>query len=247
MPQLDPAIVRERAARLRAAGAAALAAELRARIGSESDVLIEGPGTRPRRLLRRRPLRRRGRDRVGPAHAVCRGRRAQHLIGVPVMRFWRRNVPDEPAPDADTIAPAARRRTTPSRRQPSRGGGRRTGRAADLVRPADGRAGRAEPASPEPREQPAPRRQRRAPERRRLARPAARRAVAQLGAAQRGHQHDLRAPPARRRGARRAGRAADRQRHGDRRRRRGRRGACAAPASTRRSRPRRSAPRWPRR
>jgi threonylcarbamoyladenosine tRNA methylthiotransferase MtaB len=44
MPQLDPAVVRERAARLRAAGAAALTAELSRRIGSASDVLIEGPG-----------------------------------------------------------------------------------------------------------------------------------------------------------------------------------------------------------
>jgi threonylcarbamoyladenosine tRNA methylthiotransferase MtaB len=44
MPQLDPAIVRERAARLRAAGSAALAAALQARIGAEADVLVEGPG-----------------------------------------------------------------------------------------------------------------------------------------------------------------------------------------------------------
>jgi threonylcarbamoyladenosine tRNA methylthiotransferase MtaB len=44
MPQLDPAVVRERAARLRAAGSAALTAELSRRVGSASDVLIEGPG-----------------------------------------------------------------------------------------------------------------------------------------------------------------------------------------------------------
>jgi threonylcarbamoyladenosine tRNA methylthiotransferase MtaB len=44
MPQLDPMLVRERAARLRAAGAAMLDAELAQRIGSASDVLIEGPG-----------------------------------------------------------------------------------------------------------------------------------------------------------------------------------------------------------
>jgi threonylcarbamoyladenosine tRNA methylthiotransferase MtaB len=44
MPQLDPALVRERAARLRAAGAAALRGELDRRIGAESDVLIERPG-----------------------------------------------------------------------------------------------------------------------------------------------------------------------------------------------------------
>jgi threonylcarbamoyladenosine tRNA methylthiotransferase MtaB len=44
MPQLDPSTVRERAARLRAAGAAALKAELSARIGGDSNILIEGPG-----------------------------------------------------------------------------------------------------------------------------------------------------------------------------------------------------------
>jgi threonylcarbamoyladenosine tRNA methylthiotransferase MtaB len=44
MPQLDPAVVRERAARLRAAGATALKAELSARIGHHSDVLIEAAG-----------------------------------------------------------------------------------------------------------------------------------------------------------------------------------------------------------
>jgi len=44
MPQLDAALVRERAARLREAGAAALDADLRSRIGSRSEVLIERPG-----------------------------------------------------------------------------------------------------------------------------------------------------------------------------------------------------------
>jgi threonylcarbamoyladenosine tRNA methylthiotransferase MtaB len=44
MPQLDSALIRERAARLRDAGAAALAAERRSRIGSRSAVLIERPG-----------------------------------------------------------------------------------------------------------------------------------------------------------------------------------------------------------
>ena len=44
MPQLDRALVRERASRLRAAGAAALDADLRSRIGSRSAVLIERPG-----------------------------------------------------------------------------------------------------------------------------------------------------------------------------------------------------------
>jgi len=44
MPQLDPVLVRERAARLRAAAAAGLMAELSARIGSQADVLIESSG-----------------------------------------------------------------------------------------------------------------------------------------------------------------------------------------------------------
>jgi threonylcarbamoyladenosine tRNA methylthiotransferase MtaB len=44
MPQLPGPVVKERAARLRAAGEIALAAELRSRIGSETDVLIERPG-----------------------------------------------------------------------------------------------------------------------------------------------------------------------------------------------------------
>ena len=44
MPQLAPGLVRERAARLRAAGAAALKCELDRRIGAHSDVLIERPG-----------------------------------------------------------------------------------------------------------------------------------------------------------------------------------------------------------
>jgi threonylcarbamoyladenosine tRNA methylthiotransferase MtaB len=43
MPAVDPALVRERAARLRAAGAAALAAELGGRVGGEDDVLVEQP------------------------------------------------------------------------------------------------------------------------------------------------------------------------------------------------------------
>ncbi|HEV2098098.1 MAG TPA: tRNA (N(6)-L-threonylcarbamoyladenosine(37)-C(2))-methylthiotransferase MtaB, partial [Stellaceae bacterium] len=45
MPPVAGDVVKERAARLRAAGAEALAAALRSRIGTETDVLIEGPGT----------------------------------------------------------------------------------------------------------------------------------------------------------------------------------------------------------
>src|SRR5271167_3711072 len=44
MPQLPGAVIKERAARLRAAGEAALAAELSTRVGGETDVLIERPG-----------------------------------------------------------------------------------------------------------------------------------------------------------------------------------------------------------
>ncbi|HEX5320902.1 MAG TPA: MiaB/RimO family radical SAM methylthiotransferase [Stellaceae bacterium] len=45
MPAVPPAVVRERAARLRAAGAARLSAELGSRVGQVGDVLIEKPGT----------------------------------------------------------------------------------------------------------------------------------------------------------------------------------------------------------
>ena len=44
MPQLPDPLVRERAARLRAAGQGALAADLSSRVGSETDVLLERPG-----------------------------------------------------------------------------------------------------------------------------------------------------------------------------------------------------------
>jgi threonylcarbamoyladenosine tRNA methylthiotransferase MtaB len=44
MPQLPGPVIKERAARLRQAGEAALVRELAARIGSETDVLVERPG-----------------------------------------------------------------------------------------------------------------------------------------------------------------------------------------------------------
>ena len=44
MPAVDPAVVRERAARLRAAGAAALEADLSRRVGGDGAVLVERPG-----------------------------------------------------------------------------------------------------------------------------------------------------------------------------------------------------------
>ena len=45
MPQLPVSVIKERAARLRQAGNAALVAELTARVGSETEVLIEQPGS----------------------------------------------------------------------------------------------------------------------------------------------------------------------------------------------------------
>jgi threonylcarbamoyladenosine tRNA methylthiotransferase MtaB len=45
MPAVAADLVRERAARLRAAGAATLDAELRARVGTSADVLVEKPGS----------------------------------------------------------------------------------------------------------------------------------------------------------------------------------------------------------
>jgi threonylcarbamoyladenosine tRNA methylthiotransferase MtaB len=44
MPAVSEPVVKERAARLRAAGETALAAELRSRVGGQTDVLIERPG-----------------------------------------------------------------------------------------------------------------------------------------------------------------------------------------------------------
>jgi threonylcarbamoyladenosine tRNA methylthiotransferase MtaB len=44
MPQLPRAVVKERAARLRAAGDAALASRLRSLVGSDQDILMEKPG-----------------------------------------------------------------------------------------------------------------------------------------------------------------------------------------------------------
>jgi threonylcarbamoyladenosine tRNA methylthiotransferase MtaB len=44
MPQVDKAVVRERAARLRAEGDAALVRHLQARVGAQMSVLVEKPG-----------------------------------------------------------------------------------------------------------------------------------------------------------------------------------------------------------
>jgi len=83
MPQLDPALVRERAARLRAAGAVALGAELAARIGSESAVLVERPGVGRAEFYASVEL-----GAMHPAGSVRRmrmvGANARNLVGVPV-------------------------------------------------------------------------------------------------------------------------------------------------------------------
>ena len=82
MPQLDAALVRERAARLRAAGAARLQAELAARCGSDSVVLVERPGMG--RAAFYAPV---GVDPALPPGALARLRLAlsegEGLIGVP--------------------------------------------------------------------------------------------------------------------------------------------------------------------
>jgi threonylcarbamoyladenosine tRNA methylthiotransferase MtaB len=83
MPQLDPALVRERAARLRAAGAVALGAELQSRIGSESAVLVERPGAGRAEFYASVEL-----DTMHPAGSVRQMRMvrasSRNLVGVPV-------------------------------------------------------------------------------------------------------------------------------------------------------------------
>jgi threonylcarbamoyladenosine tRNA methylthiotransferase MtaB len=83
MPQLAPPVARERAARLRAAGAAALAADLAARVGSETEVLAERPAIG--RAAFYAPV-----TFAGPAvpGSICRmrlvGSTASSLVGAPV-------------------------------------------------------------------------------------------------------------------------------------------------------------------
>ena len=115
MPQLAPAIIRERAARLREAAACGARGRTGAAGRPGRGRPDRGARTRPRRVLRPGPLRCRarernrcgwtGRYRLDPAHALCRFRRVppDRSTG---MRFWRRNVPNEPIPDADTLPPA---------------------------------------------------------------------------------------------------------------------------------------------
>jgi len=83
MPPIDPAVVRERAARLREAGAAGLRNELQSRIGSESAVLVERPGRG--RAAFYAPV---SVDRAHPVGSVRRMRliaaTGGSLVGVPV-------------------------------------------------------------------------------------------------------------------------------------------------------------------
>jgi threonylcarbamoyladenosine tRNA methylthiotransferase MtaB len=83
IPQLDPALVRERAARLRAVGATALKGELERRVGSDSEVLIERPGIGRAGFYA--PV---ACPEVLPAGAIARMRftaaSARQLVGVPL-------------------------------------------------------------------------------------------------------------------------------------------------------------------
>jgi threonylcarbamoyladenosine tRNA methylthiotransferase MtaB len=84
MPQLPGAVIKERAARLRAGGAAALAAELSARVGSETDVLIEGPGMG--RAAFYAPVRFTGSEDVGSVRRMrLVGVSGRNLIGAVVQ------------------------------------------------------------------------------------------------------------------------------------------------------------------
>ena len=83
MPQLDRALICERAARLRDAGATALGAELHSRIGSESAVLVERPGLGRSEFYAAVEF-----DGAAPVGAVRPMRfvsaRGRNLVGVPV-------------------------------------------------------------------------------------------------------------------------------------------------------------------
>jgi threonylcarbamoyladenosine tRNA methylthiotransferase MtaB len=84
MPQLPPGVVRERAARLRAAARTALAAGLSARVGSETEVLIERPGMG--RAAFYAPVRFTEPETVGSVrHMRLVGTSGSDLIGVAVQ------------------------------------------------------------------------------------------------------------------------------------------------------------------
>jgi threonylcarbamoyladenosine tRNA methylthiotransferase MtaB len=83
MPQLDPVLVRERAARLRAAGAAMLASELTSRVGSDGEVLVERAGRGRAAFYAAVEV-----DGAVPVGSIARMRfaaaRGGELVGVPV-------------------------------------------------------------------------------------------------------------------------------------------------------------------
>ena len=84
MPQVPPALVRERAARLRAAGAAALAAELARRASAASaSVLVERPGCGRSELLRA------GRSSAGDGSAADAAVRAWRAVVAPAATVRR--------------------------------------------------------------------------------------------------------------------------------------------------------------
>jgi threonylcarbamoyladenosine tRNA methylthiotransferase MtaB len=84
MPQLPDAVVKERAARLRVAAETALAAEFFARIGSETDVLVERFGMG--RATFYAPVSFTGPDRSGSVRRMrLIGVSGRNLIGAPIQ------------------------------------------------------------------------------------------------------------------------------------------------------------------
>ncbi len=101
MPQLPDPIVKERAARLRLAAEEALATELSSRVGGETDVLIERPGTGRAEFYAVVDVAAIRDTGHGPAHADRRQQRSQPCRSAGPMRFWRRR--DGPEPE-DAVA-----------------------------------------------------------------------------------------------------------------------------------------------
>jgi threonylcarbamoyladenosine tRNA methylthiotransferase MtaB len=83
MPAVPPAVVRERAARLREAGGAALAADLGRRVGEESEVLVERPGIGRTEFYA--PVEFAGDAAVGTVRRMrLVASRGRNLVGVPL-------------------------------------------------------------------------------------------------------------------------------------------------------------------
>ena len=112
MPQLPGPLVKERAARLRAAGEAALAAELALAGRQRNRCPDRAPGNRPSRVLCAVSFSASGSRRLGPAHASRRQQREQPCRSTGPMRFWRRRegteTADAFAEDAESL-PVERR------------------------------------------------------------------------------------------------------------------------------------------